>query len=194
MPILDGFEATARIRQREEGSGRRTPIVALTARALSGDAELCLQAGMDDYVSKPFRPAELLQAVGRNLPEDRATAAPAVAPASVDRDQVMEFVEGDVGLLDELVSFIRQSAPEMVREIQDLPAADVEGLISRAHALKNAVGVVGTNEAHASAFALEKAAREGRLEDREQLIASCSVNTDALIEQLTALVAEAEAG
>ncbi|NWG87634.1 MAG: response regulator [Hydrogenophilaceae bacterium] len=63
MPGLDGYEATARIREMERGSGRRTPIVAVTASALHTDRERCLALGMDDFVAKPFRADEVLAAV-----------------------------------------------------------------------------------------------------------------------------------
>lgn len=63
MPEMDGFEATAEIRKREESNGRRTPIIALTAHALKEDRERCLSAGMDAYVTKPIRPAELFRVI-----------------------------------------------------------------------------------------------------------------------------------
>jgi len=65
MPVMDGFEATAAIRAGETGTGGHLPIVALTAHAMKGDLERCLAAGMDAYVSKPIRAAELYELIDR---------------------------------------------------------------------------------------------------------------------------------
>ena len=67
MPEMDGIEATRVIRQREHGTDSRIPIIAMTANAMKGDRQECLSAGMDDYVSKPFKPADLFAAVHKYL-------------------------------------------------------------------------------------------------------------------------------
>jgi two-component system, sensor histidine kinase len=74
MPEMDGMEATARIRERERATGGHLPIIALTANAMIGDRERCLQAGMDGYVSKPIDIAVLLEEIRRVQPETRAEA------------------------------------------------------------------------------------------------------------------------
>ena len=68
MPEMDGFEATARIREHEKSTSEHIPIIALTAHAMVGDRERCLAAGMDDYVSKPIVPDDLFAAIERLLP------------------------------------------------------------------------------------------------------------------------------
>src|SRR6185436_19938950 len=121
MPEMGGLDATASIRERERRHGGHVPIVAMTAHAMKGDRERCLDAGMDDYVSKPVRPSDLYAALERALPgsgvpmprpaaagsdaapPSRGAAAephPAAAPAFgddpvVDREALLERLEGD---------------------------------------------------------------------------------------------------
>jgi CheY-like chemotaxis protein len=73
MPEMNGFEATEAIRQQERERGGRVPIVAVTAHALKGDRERCLEAGMDAYVSKPIRQEELYEAIATCCPPPDAT-------------------------------------------------------------------------------------------------------------------------
>ena len=86
MPVLDGLRATAQIRTLESGTGRRMPIVAMTAYAMSEDREMCHAAGMDDYISKPFKAAEVVELLTRLVPERASSGqegAEKVVPAPV---------------------------------------------------------------------------------------------------------------
>ena len=73
MPKMDGKTATAEIRKIERDIGRKTPIVALTAHAMTGDRETILSAGLDEYLTKPLRKDELLRQINRNCPSDAAS-------------------------------------------------------------------------------------------------------------------------
>jgi CheY-like chemotaxis protein/HPt (histidine-containing phosphotransfer) domain-containing protein len=130
MPEMDGFEATRALRARE-GDGHRTPIVAMTANAMAGDRERCLDAGMDGYLTKPVRPDELTAAVSRWLPrvesadEDLAPTAtegarPTVALAAVPETLV------DRGQLDELRALGGPGDDSFVTELVDVFLAETE--------------------------------------------------------------------
>ena len=70
MPVMNGHEATRTIREREKGQGRRVPIIGVTAHALESDREACLDAGMDDYMSKPISPELLEEKIRQWLGKD----------------------------------------------------------------------------------------------------------------------------
>jgi CheY-like chemotaxis protein len=81
MPEMDGFEATARIRERERATGMHVPIVAMTAHAMKGDRERCLEIGMDDYLTKPFDAATLRAVLERFFPSASSAHVPEAAKA-----------------------------------------------------------------------------------------------------------------
>ncbi len=134
MPELDGYEAAGLIRK-IEGEARRTPIVAMTANAMPGDRERCLEAGMDDYLSKPVRTKELSAVLGRWLGWEPAPDAPlgtppvgtatspqveSPAPATTIAPPVPGAPTLDVGMLDDILGFSPEGGAELVRELAEM--------------------------------------------------------------------------
>jgi CheY-like chemotaxis protein len=75
MPGMDGYEATRELRRRESAGGRHTPVIAMTAHAMTGDRERCLDAGMDDYITKPVRSQVLVEVLQRWIGDERVAGA-----------------------------------------------------------------------------------------------------------------------
>lgn len=155
MPRLDGYAATATIRQRQ-GAGRRTPIVAMTALALYGDRERCLAAGMDDYLSKPVRAAELATTLERWLPQASTgrtpplpgQSAPATRAPAVDRETLrgLRELEDDdtVDVMRDLHQVFREDATARLATMRAAAAADDRGALQQhAHALKGSAACLG---------------------------------------------------
>ncbi|HJY88449.1 MAG TPA: ATP-binding protein [Candidatus Acidoferrales bacterium] len=156
MPEMDGLEATAAIRAREKTSGERLPIVAMTAHAIKGDAERCLAAGMDAYISKPIEPVELIETV------ERLGAGP--APPTLDRAAVLSRVGGDETFLRRLVKLFLSDGPKRVAMMRKaLADGDAESLARAAHALKGTVGIFGAHDVVEASRHLEVLARAGDL-------------------------------
>jgi CheY-like chemotaxis protein len=84
MPRMDGYAATKAIRKREKKTGAHIPIIAMTANAMKGDRERCLEAGMDDYVAKPVRAAELMAILEKHAPVEADRGEPANAGMAKD--------------------------------------------------------------------------------------------------------------
>ena len=173
MPGMDGFAATAAIRAHEAGSGRRTPIVALTAHTTAGDRDRCLAAGMDAFVAKPLRPVTLLAAIDSLLLPGAAASPPGAAMAAsaspradaderVDVASLLDAFGYDRQLVDETVAVFLADLPAQHAALTAAVAAGEAGAIARAaHALKGAVGLFSTGAAYQAARAMEDDARTG---------------------------------
>lgn len=173
MPEVDGFQATALIREEETQSGGHIPIVAMTAYAMKGDEEQCLAAGMDRYVSKPIDPKELFNALESVVPklQDSAeeNAGEAGAGEVVNPAELLNRVGGDTQLLKELVElFLRESPPMMEGIRKALRVQDSKSLEKAAHNLKGSVGNFAAKEAYEAALRLERLGRAQALDDAEE--------------------------
>ena len=170
MPELDGLEATRRIRTQEQKTGNgRVPIIAMTAHALKGDRERCLEAGMDEYVSKPIRERQLLAAIRAVLGGSECRAAgstlagdPAVPNAEgetdiIDWNAALETCGGDHALLRDIVEAFLEEQPRRVAEIRrGIDEQDFELLNRAAHTVKGSMRYFGAQRVYERAMALEQ--------------------------------------
>ncbi|MBF0270623.1 MAG: response regulator [Magnetococcales bacterium] len=174
MPEMDGYTACREFRKQEfvSGTTRRTPVIALTANAMQGDREKCLAAGMDDYLSKPFKRGALLAVLARWL--SRGPAALSFAEFSregeprrepIDRAKIQELQE-DLG--DEFHNVLRTFqmglADRAMRIQAALAARDPNGLRLEVHSLKSLCAQFGLSRMRPVVVELETMARAGLLE------------------------------
>ena len=174
MPEMDGFEATAAIRSREGEWGTRTPIIALTANAMQGDRERCLEAGMDDYISKPVKPDNLIAALEKWLndapasPEDpcRDRCAPEPSPhlPIVNLAGILDFTGGDQEFVVELVQELLRSLPNMITALKTaLNQSDGATAEREAHSIKGSAATFGAESLREIAFRMEQLASQEEL-------------------------------
>ncbi|MCP3980609.1 MAG: response regulator [bacterium] len=160
MPTLGGVEATQMIRKRERGTGRRIPIVALTAHAMKGDRERFLDVGMDDYLAKPFELRELAAVIDRLLPPEGTGADTGPEEEEVDSivdvTRLMEQMGDDRKLLREIVDMFVADRDELLGDIKDAIDRDARGEIgAAAHKLKSTLGILAVDSALAEVAAIE---------------------------------------
>ncbi|MDB5306442.1 MAG: Histidine kinase [Gemmataceae bacterium] len=166
MPIMGGFEAVARIREREKVTGRRLPIVALTANAMKGDRERCLEAGMDGYVGKPIQEEALFAAIAI------AVSGPGRAEADVEGmgagSTAVDPLEADNAFRRGLAGMFLEDCPKSLSEIRAAVAdRDGRALKFAAHTLKGSAGAFNDREAVEAALRMEMVGRYADWEHAE---------------------------
>jgi CheY-like chemotaxis protein/HPt (histidine-containing phosphotransfer) domain-containing protein len=199
MPEMDGFEATRVIRKHEREAGLpaggqyRLPIIALTANAIKGDRELCLEAGMDDYLAKPLEPDRLLEMLARYLPghaavgaaarsreparpeppateavaENRPDPSAAVAPP-FDIETLLKRWGMDRAFVTSLIGkFQKKALADFEQLKRDVAGGAIDEATRRAHSLKGAAGYVAASRVCELAARLESMGRAGNLSGAE---------------------------
>ena len=166
MPEMDGFEATEAIRIKERATGRHIPIIAMTAHAMKGDRERCLQAGMDAYVAKPIRAGELFETIESVVKISRKNALDPTESASsgepvMDWSAAIKHLEGDIELLKEMADvFLEQSEVLMEKMRKAMSEGDANTLERAAHTLKGSVSNFAAKRAFEAAQRLETLGRK----------------------------------
>jgi PAS domain S-box-containing protein len=175
MPGMDGYEATRRIRERE-GGGPRLPIIAMTASAMKGDREKCLEAGMDDYVSKPVTPGAVERVLRRWVgsaaaPAERAAGKVEAAGDLLDETIVagLMAVDDDGTLIDEVVATFLKIAPLRLAAIRKAARASPAQLERTAHTFLGSCGNLGCRRMADLCARLEVLGRSGSTEGAPDL-------------------------
>jgi len=177
MPEMGGFEATAAVREQEETTGGHIPIVAMTAHAMKGDRERCLEAGMDDYVTKPIKPDVVLDVIQRRALSPDASGGAAAADGTGKRSSegpgpesmfelsaALETAGQDLEILADLAQTFLAECPGLLAAIASaVEQGDAQSLERSAHTFKSTVAIWGARPAAEAALDLETMGRDGEL-------------------------------
>jgi len=146
MPVMDGYEATKNIRR---GLGISTPIIAMTANALAGEQERCIQVGMDDYITKPFNPESLMNMLARVLNKQNAAPEEVTAPEDAEKkytdlSYMLEFSSGKPTILKGMIEVFLQQAPVELKGIEmAIENKDFEQIRQVTHSMQTSFGFIG---------------------------------------------------
>jgi two-component system sensor histidine kinase/response regulator len=198
MPVMSGYEASEAIRAAEASSGRHIPIIALTAHAMPGDRQRCLDAGMDDYATKPLRPEILAEALERWVRRDVKTQGDPSADAPAQQPDAVQDPAGDPSPHDldvEAVERLRSlEDPESPGFVGELLGDFLTGLDQYYGGIKDALAAqdnVGAESIRLASLQLEQVAKSGDLSDAgdalerlERAIAGSRIAIEALPEMV----------
>jgi two-component system, sensor histidine kinase and response regulator len=191
MPRMDGIEATQAWRADEGDSARQLPIIAMTANAMPGDRERCLAAGMNDYLSKPVRPTELMEMLRKWTTVEvtpQMESQESLSEARVlNLERLSESCGGDPDFERELLNEFLQSMPHMTREISDaLLSGNLTGAADIAHKLKGGSKAVGAERLALLCERLE-GQRNGSQATAEEIFAKLGREAEAIASYAAAL-------
>jgi two-component system sensor histidine kinase/response regulator len=184
MPEMDGLEATRQLRSLEKDTGKRTLVVAMTAHAMKGDRENCLEAGMDDYLCKPIRLKDMSAKI-TELFQDCGAAESFEGQATSDSVEIINWsraaasIGSDKSFLLELVQLFLQEAPVLKqRAIEAFNQGDLKALGAAVHSLRGSMLFLCPAAAIASAEQVEKFSAEGDLELSQKALTAFQVHVD----------------
>ena len=179
MPVLDGYATSRAIRDPVSAVlNHRIPIIAMTASALPGDREKCLEAGMDDYLTKPVNPRALAMVLERWLNPARqennqepVSALKASQEVVLDQDQLWEVMQGDEAMAREIIAVFLEDVPAHLASLEQALAESDGNLAARkAHSIKGAASNVGGVALRALAARVELLCRDIDLGEAEKLL------------------------
>ena len=192
MPEMDGFEATARLREIERAREQYTPIIAMTANAMPGDRERCLAAGMDEYIAKPVQPAALaatLASIGDSAPPSRY--APSGDAGAFDLSTVLSNLGDDRDLFDQLAELYLVDEAQMRAQLaRAADSGDLQATMAATHAIKGAVTNFSADKAVVAATRIESLCREGRHDGLRAALTRFDAALDDFAECLRAATGE----
>ncbi len=164
MPEMDGFEVIRTIREREKASGNHLRVIAMTALSGRRDRERCIEAGMDDFLGKPVRAAEVDAMLERMTVPQPTTESetPAANSSLIDPALVLSGCDSDASLLADMIQVFEDEAPKLLARVEAaMQSSDAEQLRIAAHSLRGLISSFSTSAAKA-AQALEQLGIEGR--------------------------------
>ena len=195
MPVMDGFEATRRIRKLEEKNGGHIPIIALTASALVGERDVFINAGMDDYIIKPLDIKKLFQVINRLLSveeEQNITVDQNIVKQNlgcIDKKTLLEKYSGYEVVLIKIINNFFKSAPKMMDKIdRDIKEFDFASLKMDTHSFKGAIGFFYAQPAVELLIKIEKEAQSENMENAKKLYSKLSVVVQKIYKELNEII------